>query len=271
VAAGLIAYSAPTALLTVIHAPAVAFVLQVVRGAGTLVVDVLAITALQRTLAPDLVARVFGVFDSLTIGAIALGTLLTPAVVELIGLDGALLAAGLVFPAFALAAYPTLRRLDVRAQARLAGLAPRLAALEQVAIFGPASRTALERLAAEAREIAVPAGSAIVREGEPADAFYVLIEGSVDISARGEARGPERHIRTMEPVSAFGEIGLIERSARTATVTALESCSLYRIRGEAFLEALAAAPASGAFVETARGRLALTHPSRHPALVSDGV
>jgi len=271
VVAGLIAYCAPTLLLTVVHAPAVAFALQIVRGAGTLVVDVLAITALQRTLAPNLVARVFGVFDSVTIGAIGLGTLLTPAVVALIGLDGTLLAAGLVFPLFALGAYPTLRRLDARAQARLAGLESRLATLEQVAIFGPASRAALERLAAEAREVVVPAGSAIVREGEPADAFYVLFEGSVDIAARGEAGGPERHIRTMEPVSAFGEIGLLQRSARTATVTALESCSLYRIRGEAFLEALASAPASGAFVETARGRLALTHPSSQPALASDGV
>ncbi len=271
VVAGLIAYCAPTALLTVVHAPAVAFMLQIVRGAGTLVVDVLAITALQRVLAPNLVARVFGVFDSVTIGAIGLGTLLTPAVVDLIGLDGALLAAGLVFPVFALGAYPTLRRLDVRAQARIAGLEPRLAALEQVAIFESASRTALERLAAEAREVGVPAGSAIVREGQPADAFYVLIEGSVDIAARGEAGGPERHIRTMEPVSAFGEIGLLARSSRTATVTALQSSRLYRIRGEAFLEALSSAPASGAFVETARGRLALTHPSRQSVLGSDAV
>ena len=266
---GLIAYCAPTALLTVVHAPAVAFALQIVRGAGTIVVDVLAITALQRILAPDLIARVFGVFDSLTIGAIALGTLLTPVVVHLLGLDGALLAAGLAFPVLALGAYPTLRRLDARAQARLAGLAPRLAALEQVAIFGPASRTALERLAAEAREIAVPAGSAIVREGEPADAFYVLIDGSVAVSASGEAGGPERHLRMMEPVSGFGEIGLLARSTRTATVTAMQGSRLYRIRGEAFLEALAAAPASGAFVETARGRLALTHPSRQSALASE--
>jgi MFS family permease len=271
VVAGLIAYCAPTALLIVVHAPTVAFMLQIVRGAGTLVVDVLAITALQRVLAPNLVARVFGVFDSVTIGAIGLGTLLTPPVVDLIGLDGALLAAGLVFPVFALGAYPTLRRLDVRAQARIAGLEPRLAALEQVAIFGSASRTALERLAADAREVGVPAGSAIVREGQPADAFYVLIEGSVDIAARGEAGGPERHIRTMEPVSAFGEIGLLARSSRTATVTALQSSRLYRIRGEAFLEALSSAPASGAFVETARGRLALTHPSRQSALGSDAV
>ena len=141
--------------------------LQIVRGAGTLVVDVLAITALQRTLAPNMVARVFGVFDSLTIGAIQLGTLFTPAVVDLIGLDGTLLTAGLVFPVFALGAYPTLRRLDVRA-AQLADLEPRLAALEQVAIFGPASRTALEHLTAEAREVVVPAGRASVREGQTA-------------------------------------------------------------------------------------------------------
>ena len=271
VVAGLIAYCAPTALLTVVHAPAVAFVLQIVRGAGTLVVDVIAITALQRALAPNLAARVFGIFDSITIGAIALGTLLTPAVVDLIGLDGALLAAGLVFPVFALGAYPTLRRLDVRARARIASLEQRLAALEQVAIFRSASRTALERLAAEAREVVVPAGSAIVREGQPADALYVLVEGNVDVSSAGEAGGPQRHIRTMKPVCAFGEIGLLARSSRTATVTALQSSRLYRIRGEAFLEALASAPASGAFVETARGRLALTHPSRQSDLASDGV
>jgi MFS family permease len=266
VVAGLVVFCAPTALLTVVHSPAVAFVLQIVRGAGTLVVDVLAITALQRALAPNLVARVFGVFDSVTIGAIALGTLIAPAVVQLLGLDGALLAAGLLFPALALGAYPSLRRLDARGRRRLADLEPRIAALEQVAIFDAASRPALERLAGEAREIGVPAGSAIIREGEPADAFYVLIDGSVDVAARGEADGPERHIRTMNPVSAFGEIGLLARSPRTATVTADQDSRLYRIRGEAFLDALSAAPASGAFVETARGRLALTHPSRQAAL-----
>jgi len=266
VVTGLVVYCAPTALLTVVHSPAVAFMLQIVRGAGTLVVDVLAITALQRALAPNLVARVFGVFDSVTIGAIALGTLVTPAVVDLLGLDGALLAAGLLFPAVALSVYPSLRRLDARGRARLADLEPRLAALERVAIFEAASRPALERLATEAREIGVPAGSAIVREGDAADAFYVLVEGRVDVTSRGEAGGPERHIRTMEPVSAFGEIGLLARSARTATVTADEDSRLYRIRGAAFLDALSATPASGAFVETARGRLALTHPSRQPSL-----
>jgi MFS family permease len=48
--AGALGYSLPTALLAVIHTPALAFLVQVFRGAATLVVDVLAITALQRAL-----------------------------------------------------------------------------------------------------------------------------------------------------------------------------------------------------------------------------
>src|SRR5262249_56341717 len=99
--------------------------------------------------------------------------------------------------AVALSVYPSLRRLDARGRARLADLEPRLAALERVAIFEAASRPALERLATEAREIGVPAGSAIVREGDAADAFYVLVEGRVDVTSRGEARGPARPIRTV--------------------------------------------------------------------------
>jgi len=51
--AGALGYSLPTALLALIHAPGLAFLVQVFRGGATLVVDVLAITALQRAVAPD--------------------------------------------------------------------------------------------------------------------------------------------------------------------------------------------------------------------------
>ncbi len=76
--AGAVGYCLPTALLVVIHSPALAFVVQVFRGAATLVVDVLAVTALQRAVASDQLARVFGVFFAFVLGAIALGTVLTP-------------------------------------------------------------------------------------------------------------------------------------------------------------------------------------------------
>jgi len=60
----------------------------------------------------------------------------------------------------------------------------------------------------------------------------------VRVSARGESGGPARLLRTMTAPSYFGEIGVLERIPRTATVTALIDCRCERIEGEALLEAL---------------------------------
>jgi hypothetical protein len=62
---GLAVCSLPTALLVVVHQPVVAFVLQVVRGAGTLVVGRLAITALQGSAPRDMGTRRPTRFDHL--------------------------------------------------------------------------------------------------------------------------------------------------------------------------------------------------------------
>jgi CRP-like cAMP-binding protein len=64
----------------------------------------------------------------------------------------------------------------------------------------------------------------------------------------------------------FGEIGLLERIPRTATVTSVGPSRLLRLDGEQFLAALTDAPASASLLEGARGRLARTHPSRRPAV-----
>ena len=67
----------------------------------------------------------------------------------------------------------------------------------QLGIFATATRPILERLAGVATEVEFAPGTAIVREGDPADALYVLVEGEVEVTARGEAGGPEQRIRTM--------------------------------------------------------------------------
>jgi MFS family permease len=259
---GMAVYCLPTALLTVVHVPSVAIALMVLRGAGTLVVDVMAVTALQRTVPGDLLARVFGVFFAFVLGAISIGTLIVPPLVSLLGLDAALLIMGFAPPVLGLLAYPALARMDRVAAARLAELAPRVAVLERLGIFSAAGRTALERLAAACTDVAVPAGTPIVREGDRADALFVLVSGSVEVTARGETGGQERALRTMPAGSYFGEIGVLEGIPRTATVTAAEPCTLLRLDGEAFLEALTAGPSTGTLVEDARSRLQRTHPSR---------
>jgi CRP-like cAMP-binding protein/MFS family permease len=260
---GMAVYCLPTALLVAVHSPGVAFVLEIVRGAGTLVVDVLAITALQRAVPDDVIARVFGVFFALVLGAISLGTIVTPPIVNGPGLHAALYIMGFVPVAIGLLGLPSLLRIDRDSAARVAELEPRIALLGQLGIFASANRTVLERLAAACAVVSLPAGDVIVREGDEADALYVIVSGRVDVKSRGEA-GVEAHIRVMEAGSYFGEIGLLERIPRTATVTALDDVELYRIEGDAFLDAIQTGSASTSLLEGARTRLSRTHPSLRP-------
>jgi hypothetical protein len=261
-------YTLPTALLAVIGSPVLAFVLEVVRGASTLVVDVIAVTALQRSVATEQLGRVFGVFFAFILGATSLGVLITPAIVSGFGLDAGLLT--MAFAPFALGVlgFPALLAIDRETATVAEALAPRVAVLENLKIFATASRPVLDRLAGAAAEVVFPAGTAIVREGDPAGALYVLVDGQVEVTARGEGGGPERAIRVMVAPTYFGEVGVLGHIPRTATVTALTDCRCDQIDGEALLHALSSAPPSTALMENARSRLSLTHPSRPELLAA---
>jgi CRP-like cAMP-binding protein len=260
--AGALGYCLPTALLVVISSPALAFLVQVFRGSSTLVVDVLAVTALQRSVTSDRLARVFGVFFAFVLGAIALGTVLTPVAVNALGLNGGLWVMALAPAALALLGYPALQAIDRATAERARQLEPKVELLDRLDIFATATRPILERLAAASSEVAFPPGAVIVREGEPADALYVLVDGRVRVTAHGESGGEEREIRVMEGLSYFGEIGVLEGIPRTATVTAITACRCERIDGDTLLDALTASPPSSSLMENASGRLAVTHPSR---------
>jgi CRP-like cAMP-binding protein len=187
---------------------------------------------------------------------------ITPAVVTGFGLDTALWTMALAPAALAVLGYPALRTIDRVTEARARELAPTVARLEGLGIFAGARRPVLERLAVAATEVRFAAGDTIVREGDPAGALYVLITGQVQVSARGEAGSVERPIRIMTAPAYFGEIGVLEQIPRTATVTALTECACEQIDGQELLDALMSSPPSSSLMATARGRLAVTHPSR---------
>jgi len=267
---GALGYCLPTALLAVIHSPALAFAVQVLRGGATLIVDALAMTSLQRAVPSEQLGRVFGTFFAFILGSMSLGMVLAPVLIAALGLNGALAALAFGPGALALAAFPALASVDRESAARAQAEAPRVALLEQLGMFAAAPRPVLERLAGAAREVSFPAGATILREGEGADALYVLAQGEVEVTARGEAGAGERRLRAMAAPSYFGEIGVLARIPRTATVTALSDCRCERIEGEALLAALAAAPPSVSLMENARGRLSLTHPSLAPRFPDAG-
>lgn len=266
--AGVAGYCLPTALLAVTHSPALAVAVEIVRGAATLVVDVLAITALQRAVPAEQMARVFGVFWSVIIAAVALGTLAAPLVVSAGGLDVGLLTMAFAPFALGLLGVPALVEIDRASAVATAALAPRVALLEGLGIFSKASRPVLERLAAVASEMSFSASTVIVREGEEAHEFFVLAEGEVEVTARGEGAA-DRVLRRMKAPAYFGEIGVLERIPRTATVTAVTQCRCEAIEGDALLDALAAVPPSSTLMENARSRLAVTHPSREPTFAAE--
>jgi len=265
---GMAVYCLPTLAFLVVDEPAAAFVLQGVRGAGTLVVDVLAVTALQRSLRPDLLARVFGAYFTGVLLAIALGALVTPVVITQLGLDASLWLAGAAIPALCLLGLPWLRRMDDANAAALAALEPRVLALGRLGILTEAGRPSLERLARASVEVHVPTGTPVITEGEQADALYVLLDSEMSVRARGEGE-VELDLPAMTAGACFGEIGLLEGVARTATVTAARDSRVLRISGDDFLAVLSDAPASTALLEGARVRLARTHPSRRPTPATD--
>lgn len=259
---GMVGFAAPTLLLLWVHQPSLAFAVQVVRGVATLIVDVLVMTALQRSLAPDLVARVFGVFWALVLSGLCLGALITPFLLNAFGLNTTLVLDALVVPAAVLLVYPRLASLDRLAAVQAVDVAPLVAVLERLDIFAAAGRPALERLARAAREMVLEPETTVVREGETADALYVLVDGRVDVSARGERGRRSTHIRYMNGPSYVGEIGLLEGIPRTATVTTVEASRVWRIEGDVFLSALTASPLSASFLSGMNMRVKRTHPSQ---------
>src|SRR5581483_3213841 len=81
-------------------------------GLGNTIVDVAAVTLSQRTAPEEVAARVFGLLEGATIGALAVGALLAPLLVHVAGDRGAVIAAGALLPVVALLASRPLAAID---------------------------------------------------------------------------------------------------------------------------------------------------------------
>jgi CRP-like cAMP-binding protein/cytochrome P450 len=81
-------------------------------------------------------------------------------------------------------------------------------------------REALIRVAAQVRTLTFRPGDVIISQGDPADRFYILTEGRVEVLRHQDEREPVVLAR-LDPGAYFGEIGLLHKVARTATVRAV--------------------------------------------------
>ena len=243
--------------------PALACALQVVSGAGMVIVDVLAITSLQRDMPRDVLSRVLGVFETLVLGGILVGSLAAGVLLAHADVTVVLIAVGVGVPVIAAAGLPTLLRADRRSAAVAERLRPRVELLSALDLLTGADRSTLERLAAAAEEVVLPAGRVVMREGDKADDLWVLVQGELSVSAAGG--GPVA--RELEPVTApgyVGELGLLHNIPRTATVRTRRESTLLRIDGGEFLAALQSSHPSPSLLSVAGARMARTQGSGQP-------
>jgi CRP/FNR family transcriptional regulator, cyclic AMP receptor protein len=89
---------------------------------------------------------------------------------------------------------------------------PKADALRRVPLFSRLSRKELEFLASRTDEVDVQADYTLIKQGSPADTFYVLMEGEATVDVDGKARPPLR------AGDFFGEISMLDRGPATATV-----------------------------------------------------
>ena len=266
-AVALVVSGASLMVLAFVRTPVLAFAAMTLDGAGAIVIDVVAITMLQRILSQDLIGRVFGVLDTLAVAGLLIGSLAAPILLNAFGLSTALIIAGATLPVIAFLLLPRLRAMDEKSAARVREVAPRVELLSRLGVFQGASRQALEMIARTVTEQRVTAGQAVVREGDVADDFFVVRSGAMDVFSSGEAGGAPIKVNSLTEGDYFGEIGLLEGIPRTATVEATTDSVVYRIKGEDFLSVVNQAPSmSGTLLDGVVGRLARTHPSRQAAV-----
>jgi MFS family permease len=243
---GIALFGIPLALIGITSSVAVALLALALIGLANSIVDINALTIMQRAVPDEVLARVLGVLEGILIGSIGVGGLLAPLLIHVAGIRWALILTGLLLPVLALAATHRLLSIDRRTSAPA-----HTELLRGIELLAPLPLATLEALAGSLAELAVAAGTAIVREGDVGDRYYVIAKGEVDVAGKRLGRG-----------SGFGEIALLRDVPRTATVTAATDVTLYTLERDEFVAAVTGhEPAKATADEIIAARLGAFDPA----------
>ncbi len=243
---GVALFGLPLALVGAVASVPVTLVALGLIGLGNSLVDINALTLLQRTVPDAVLGRVLGALEGVLLGSIGIGSLLAPVLIDAAGIRPALIATGLLLPALALLAATQLRSIDRRSRPPA-----ELRLLKGVPLLSPLPLATLERLAGSVLRVAYPAGAVVIREGDAGDRFYVIDQGEVEIAGR-----------RFGPGESFGEIALLRDVPRTATVTAVSEVVLHALARDEFIAAVTGhEPARAAAEAVVAARLAGFDPT----------
>jgi Cyclic nucleotide-binding domain len=160
--------------------------------------------------------------------SVALGSLMTPFAIDLLGIRGGLAALGLVAPALVALAWRRLHAID----ASIAHRDAEIEVLNGVGMFRPLPMPSIDNLALHLEHAQFAAGEELFHQGEHGDRFYVIEDGEADVIGDG------RLIRTIGAGDSFGEIALLHDTLRTTTVRARRPRRVYTLDRRHFLSAV---------------------------------
>jgi CRP-like cAMP-binding protein len=130
----------------------------------------------------------------------------------------------------------------------LADMDQKTAIVAAIPMFAKLDLRSIEAVATLARHVEVPAETVLMREGEPAGSFYVIVSGTVQIERLG------RFVRSILSGGFVGEVALVEGGERTATAICATPCELLEFGAFEFGRVMATFPDVRARVEAAVAR-----------------
>lgn len=197
-------------------------------GGGYTFAEVASNTLLQRLGDDESLGRVRGALEAARQGAMALGSILVPVAIGLVGLRGSLFVFAVIVPAYVLLRSHRLRQLEVGAPLD----ERQYSLLRENDVFAPLPVATLERLCHDTEPVDVAPGEVVITEGEVGDRFYLIESGRVEVF-EGATK-----VREQGAGESFGEIALLREIPRTATVKAVEPTRLLALERDSFLAAV---------------------------------
>ena len=209
----------------------VAMLAIVLISGGHLVLEVIAATLLQRVTTDAVRGRAVGALMTVETLAEGAGSFLLPVLVTSIGAAAVLGSGSVLMIVAGVIGLVLVGRAATRAPSAFEATIARVAQLPLfVGVSAASLEAALDRLAV----VSVAAGEFVVRQGEPADKFYIIEAGSFSVSQTG-TDGATRALRTLGPGDVFGELGLLNAAPRSASVGATTDGVVLALDGSAFL------------------------------------
>jgi predicted MFS family arabinose efflux permease len=215
-----------------------AIVTLAIAAGGSLLVDVIEATLLQRAVPDTVRGRVLGVFETVRTLAMAAGSFALPILAGAYEVGPVLVVSGAIVVVVGIGVIV----LFGLGRERVAAVSPAIARVPALPVLAGLPAPRLEAAMARMREEHVLAGQVVIREGDPADRFYVIATGRFEVTQHAGASQPDMVLRELGPDDVFGEIGLLERVPRTATVTAVTDGLLVTLDGPDFLGLVGSGP-----------------------------